>query len=85
MDSISSGLQESDISIRILSETKIRTGAVSSERSFLAASRSDGSLAKTRSCSGSDAGSSLASLRVQYPIVDKGISFSAHHCLVSDE
>lgn len=49
MDSISSGLQESDISIRILSETKIRTGAVSSERSFLAASRSDGSLAKTRS------------------------------------
>ena len=37
MDSISSGLQESDISIRILSEIKIRTDAVSSERSFLAA------------------------------------------------
>ena len=68
MDSISSGLQESDISIRILSEIKIRTSEDSSERSFLAAS-----------CS--DVGSSLASLRVQYPIVDKGISFSAHHCL----
>ena len=50
MDSISSGLQESNISTRILSEIKIRTGAVSSERSFLAASCSDGSLAKTRSC-----------------------------------
>lgn len=66
MDSISSGLQESDISIRILSEIKIRTGEDSLERSFLAASCSDGSLAKTRSCSGSDAGSSFANLRVQY-------------------
>ena len=48
-------LQESDISTRILSEIKTRTGAVSSERSFLAASCSDGSLTKTRSCSDSDA------------------------------
>ena len=81
MDSISSGLQESDISMRILSEIKIRTGEDSSERSFLAASCSDGNLAKTRSCSDSDAEASFASLRVQYPIVDKGIPFSAHHCL----
>lgn len=81
IDSISSGLQESDISIRILSEIKIRTGEASSERSFLAASCSDGSLTKTISCSDSDAGSSFASLRTQYPIVDKGIPFSAHHCL----
>ena len=81
IDSISSDLQESDISIRILSEIKIRTGEDSSERSFLAASCSDGSLTKTISCSDSDAGSSFASLRTQYPIVDKGIPFSAHHCL----
>lgn len=70
MDSISSGLQESDISIRILSEIKIRTGEDSSERSFLAASCSEGSLTKTISRSDSDAGSSFASLRIQYPIVD---------------
>lgn len=70
IDSISSVLQESDISIRILSEIKIRTDEDSSERSFLAASCSDGSLTKTISCSDSDAGSSFASLRIQYPIVD---------------
>ncbi len=81
MDSISSGLQESDISIRILSEIKIRTGEDSVERSFLAVSCSEGSLTKTLSCSDSDAGSSFTSLRIQYPIVDKGIPFSAHHCL----
>ena len=81
MDSISSGLQESDISIRILSEIKIRTDEDSSESSFLAASCSDGSLTKTISCSDSDAGSSFANLRIQYHIVDKGIPFSVHHCL----
>lgn len=48
---------------------------------LLAASCSDGSLTKTISCSDSAAGSSFASLRTQYPIVDKGIPFSAHHCL----
>ena len=47
IDSISSGLQESDISIRILSEIKIRTDEDSSESSFLAAFCSDGSLTKT--------------------------------------
>lgn len=46
IDSISSGLQESDISIRILSEIKIRTDEDSSESSFLAASCSDGSLTR---------------------------------------
>ena len=41
IDSISSGLQESDISIRILSEIKIRTDEDSSESSFLFRWKSD--------------------------------------------